>query len=125
MKAQNHIIHEWTQQELKRKQTHSQIEKKRRQRIQNQIVALSKLVPNLPPESEKLDVLKSTTEYIKQLQDCLSKYKDDPKVRQYLPIKKTTLDLLLPNYIPFSTINKSPSPGPQTIPKMDIQFLIN
>jgi hypothetical protein len=104
-------------QELKRKQNHSLVEKKRRQRMDNQIQQLKKLVPALVirDEQEKLQILKSTTVYIQKLQDLLRDLsKNDPtiesQVHAFLPQKNHTILTLLPNYRPNVPFSNPPSP---------------
>ncbi|KAJ3268673.1 hypothetical protein HDV01_002374 [Terramyces sp. JEL0728] len=120
---------EWERKEQERKQLHSAIERKRRQKIQEQLQVLKKLVPSCTArdDNEKLSILQGTAEYIKQLQDLLVQYQEkDPSIvptaARFLPVKpKTThsiLSTLLPNYQPPSTFreNKDKSNKERPVP---------
>ncbi len=101
-------------QEEKRKQNHSLVEKKRRQRMDTQIQQLKKLVPCLVirDEQEKLAILKSTTEYIEKLQSVLKDIAEkeptlQAQVEKLLPQKNHSIFTLLPNYKPLATADVS------------------
>ncbi|KAI8898566.1 hypothetical protein BC833DRAFT_589359 [Globomyces pollinis-pini] len=109
------------EQEEVRKLSHSALERKRRQRIKDQVFLLKSLLPNFPKEqSEKLMVLQSTVEYIKKVQQFLDELKSshpDIDPSPFLPTTKNIrpqLNDLLPSYKPppqysstFETITKS------------------
>ena len=63
--------------DAKRKETHSQIEKKRREKVANCMKELHRLVPSNASQVylQKLTILENTVEYIKELQDMLGVYK--------------------------------------------------
>jgi hypothetical protein len=110
-------LSELQKQELQRKQNHSMVEKKRRQRMDQQIQQLKKLVPALVmrDEQEKLQILKSTTDYIQKLQDLLRDLtKKDPelesKIHALLPQKNHSILTLLPNYRPNVPLFQATSP---------------
>ncbi|KAJ3253407.1 hypothetical protein HK103_000676 [Boothiomyces macroporosus] len=108
---------DWEKKEAERKQLHSAIERRRRQKIQEQLQILKKLVPSCTArdDNEKLSILQGTADYIKQLQDLLIQYQEKdpsivPSAARFLPVKpKTThsiLSTLLPNYQPPKSFKK-------------------
>ncbi|KAJ3360193.1 hypothetical protein HDU91_004682 [Kappamyces sp. JEL0680] len=108
VKASPPLPNRWETQESKRRTTHSEIERKRRHKIDAELQVLKALVPAMQvrDESEKLNILKGAAEYIKQVQALLTEYQQkDPQlipiVSPFLPnTSKSTIMTLLPNYRP-------------------------
>ena len=59
-------------QDLKRKTSHSIIERRRRDRINDKIMVLKTIVPGLERNLPKLAVLEGTIDYIMQLQEQIN-----------------------------------------------------
>ncbi|KAJ3270537.1 hypothetical protein HDV01_007740 [Terramyces sp. JEL0728] len=126
---------EWERKEQERKQNHSAIERKRRQKIQEQLKVLKRLVPSCTArdDTEKLSILQGTADYIKQLQDLLMQYQEkDPSIvptaAKFLPIKQTSthsvLTTLLPNYKPPSTFARVEKPVKERPVPMRMETLL-
>ncbi|KAI8893203.1 hypothetical protein BC833DRAFT_609245 [Globomyces pollinis-pini] len=103
-------VDEWESKEALRKSTHSAIEKRRRQKIQQQINLLKQLVPACTSrdDTEKYAILQSTADYIKEVHQLLRNIqKKDPSlipdIAKYIPTAPNSRPMimdLLPGYRP-------------------------
>lgn len=93
------------QREQARKLSHSAIERRRRERINDKIVQLRQLIPSCADQEHlhKMTVLQSAIDYITYLKQVVSKLEGEDRVHVSLKMQKTPKSMLPKEVEPFTT----------------------
>ncbi|KAI1762977.1 hypothetical protein GGR53DRAFT_521324 [Hypoxylon sp. FL1150] len=70
---------------IARKTAHSLIERRRRSKMNDEFAALKELIPACTGEMHKLAILQASIEYLRYLQDCITKLKEQRDDRSSTP----------------------------------------